>query len=294
MLPSTRPASPATPSSLSPLVRRLVLALALALGLAAGLPRSLPVVHAAVLIAQASPTATLPAVPAPPAAPVPPAPPAPQAGASDPAATADEDEPQGEAAPQRGRRAEVTIDRHGIVIDKGDHQVRIAGDEEYDSFDQFVEKAPWLAGLVFLCVVLFFLVPLLIVILVIWYKMRKARAQNEVMLKLAEKGVVSTPEAMSAIVAPVPPIPPPPGPTPLYEHARQLRRQAAWSDLRKGVVLVAIGLAFIFYSMINEGSASWPGLICLFLGVGYTVLWFFEDRNAPARRDAGPPPAGGA
>jgi hypothetical protein len=87
----------------------------------------------------------------------------------------------------------------------------------------------------------------------------------------------------------------PPSAQPLYEQARQLRRRVAWSDLRKGVVLIAVGLGFIFYWMLNDGEASWVGLVCLFLGIGYCLLWFFEDRNTgPAPDGAGTPPAGSA
>ena len=53
-------------------------------------------------------------------------------------------------------------------------------DREYDSFQQFVQDAPWLAGLVFLVVLLVFLIPLLIIVLLIWYKMRKnAHAERD-------------------------------------------------------------------------------------------------------------------
>ena len=51
--------------------------------------------------------------------------------------------------PKRDRR----VGNHGIVIDKGGKRIRIEGlgrDREYDSFEQFVQDAPWLAGLVFL------------------------------------------------------------------------------------------------------------------------------------------------
>ena len=54
-----------------------------------------------------------------------------------------------------------------------------------------MQDAPWLAGLVFLMVLLVFLVPLLIIVLLIWYKIRKNRMANETMLKLAERGVVA-------------------------------------------------------------------------------------------------------
>jgi hypothetical protein len=87
----------------------------------------------------------------------------------------------------------------------------------------------------------------------------------------------------------------PPSAVPLYEQARQIRRRAAWSDLRKGIVLIAIGMGFMFYSMLADGEPNWIGLICFFLGVGYIVLWFFEDRQAgSAAGGAGSPPAGSA
>ena len=72
----------------------------------------------------------------------------------------------------------ATGGHHGIVVDKGGKRVAsgVCGrDREYDSFEQFVQDAPWLAGLVFLVVLLVFLVPLLIIVLLIWYKMRKNR-----------------------------------------------------------------------------------------------------------------------
>jgi len=45
--------------------------------------------------------------------------------------------------------------------------------------------------------------------------------------------------------------------------------------------------------MFNAASASWVGLILLFLGIGYCVLWFFEDRAPRGTRDPGTPPAAG-
>ena len=64
------------------------------------------------------------------------------------------------------------------------------------------------------------------------------------------------------------------------------RRRAVWSDLRKGVVMITIGLAFSAYSLFNDQEANWIGLVLLFLGSGYLVLWWLEDRNL-AKRDAG-------
>jgi hypothetical protein len=204
---------------------------------------------------------------------------------------------------KRKRAREIRIDPQGVHIDSGSNKVRIeglGGDREFDSFDQFVDEEPWLAGLVFVCVAGVFLIPLLGIVLVIWYKMRKTRLQNETMLKLAERGV--PPEAIGALAAGATRTADPAGTTagpgtaptttPRYIAIKVGSEQRA-SDLRKGVILVAVGLAFIFYWMINEGSASWLGLVLLFLGVGYCILWALEDRRTQATAPGGPPPASG-
>jgi len=180
---------------------------------------------------------------------------------------------------------------HGMVIEKGRRKIRIEGlgfgrDREYDSFEQFMHDAPWLAGMFFVATMAVFLVPLLIVALLVWYKLRRNRLANETMLKLAERGVVPPATAMdavasgnaSAMAAAVAPTA-----DPAYNHALALRRRAVWSDLRKGVILVAIGVGLNFWSMLDDGTANGVGLILLFLGLGYCVLWFFEERNAEPR-----------
>jgi hypothetical protein len=216
-----------------------------------------------------------------------------------PAADAPASAPKGDADADSGGNAdtEVTIDHRGVGVVKKGKRVEVRGlgaDREYDSFKDFVNDAPTLAAYVLTLVLLFFLTPLLIVVLVIWYKMRKTRMQNEAILKLAEKGVVPPAEAMQTLAGEAP-AGLPPGAGPLYEQARLFRRRAAWSDLRKGIVLIAVGLGFIFYSMLGEGEPNWVGLVCFFLGIGYCVLWFFEDRQTgSAAGGAGTPPAGGA
>jgi hypothetical protein len=88
---------------------------------------------------------------------------------------------------------------------------------------------------------------------------------------------------------------PPPG-YPAYEHARYLRRRTVWSDLRKGIILTGVGLGLTFFSMLDDGTPNSIGLILLFVGLGYCLLWFFEDRTTePPRQDTRTtPPPGGA
>ena len=75
----------------------------------------------------------------------------------------------------------------------------IDGDAEFDSFNELVSQEPWLGALIFFCVAMVFLLPLLLVLALVWYKMRKNRMLNETMLKLAEKGVVPPADALDAI-----------------------------------------------------------------------------------------------
>jgi hypothetical protein len=200
----------------------------------------------------------------------------------------------------------ITIDRHGIRVEDADsgakkHKRVVVGlggtDREYDSFEQFVHEDRGLAAMVVGIVFIVFLTPVLITGLLIWYKLRKNRMLNDTMMKLAEKGVVPPAEALQALNS---------GRTgaavnamaaraPLVEQAKALRSQAAWSDLRKGVILGAIGLSFVAFSMFDDRTPNWFGLVLLFLGIGYAFLWYFEDRQlaAPASPPP-PPPAGGA
>ena len=174
-----------------------------------------------------------------------------------PSAVGEEDET---AKPSKGRRSAT---------------IRIDGEHDWDPFT-IMDTAPWIVGLVFLVVGSIFLTPVILLIGIIWYKLRKTRLQNEAMLALAEKGVVPPAQAADALttstsaatVAPQ-----------VYQQAVALRKRIVWSDLRKGVILSMIGLGFSFYAVTASGEPSWVGLILLFVGVGYVALWWLEGRH---------------
>jgi hypothetical protein len=195
---------------------------------------------------------------------------------------------------------DVTGDGRRVIIQKGDKRVRVGvfgHDREYDSFEQFVKDAPFLAGLVFMTVLMVFLVPLLIIVLLIWYKVRKNRMANETLLKLAERGIVPTAAAMDAVAtgtaaSVAEAAATPAAGVPAYEHARAIHRRAVWSDLRKGVILSGIGLGLTFFSLLDDGTPNSVGLIFLFVGLGYGLLWFLEERTRSPQRDAPSTPAG--
>jgi Domain of unknown function (DUF6249) len=176
---------------------------------------------------------------------------------SPPSAAGEEDDA---AKPSKGRRSAT---------------IRIDGEHDWDPFT-IMDTAPWIVGLVFLVVGSIFLTPVILLIGIIWYKLRKTRLQNEAMLALAEKGVVPPAQAADALatsasaatVAPQ-----------VYQQAVALRKRVVWSDLRKGVILSMIGLGFSFYAVTASGEPSWVGLILLFVGVGYVALWWLEGRH---------------
>jgi hypothetical protein len=162
------------------------------------------------------------------------------------------------------------------------------GDDDFGPLNEALRTAPWVIALAFLVVGSIFLTPVFLLIGIIWYKLRKTRLQNEAVLELAEKGAMAPAQAADAVMSGVTPegaVASTAAPlaassaAPVYQQAVMSRRRAVWSDLRKGVILTAIGLSFVFYWMVESGSASWLGLVLMFLGVGYLLLWWFEDRH---------------
>ena len=240
---------------LPPSVRRLVLGSALAAAMVAALlPDALPVHAAPVVPVALAQSAAQPATDA-----------AREAGqAAKDAAKAGKDASDDDDRPGR----------HRITIG-------INGDRQYDSFDQFLDSDPALASMVLGIVFIVFLTPILIIGLIIWYKMRKNRMQQETMLRLAEKGLVPPADALQAVTAGRTDAVVGPG-APFAEQAQSLARRAAWSDLRKGVIAGTIGLALCVHGVLEDRTPGWLGLILLFVGIGYVVLWYFEDRQVAA------------
>jgi len=287
-------------------VRRLILGVAFAIGLAVAAAPHMTSVRAADLDGAAVAQADTPAAPnapsstaATPNGAAPAAAPAANEKPDKAAADAEDGADDPDTAGKPSSKSTITRDKHAIIIEKGDRKIRVEGlgrDREYDSFQQFVQDAPWLAGLVFLATLLVFLVPLLIVVLLIWYKLRKNRIANETMLKLAERGVVPPATAMDAVAsgtaASVAAAATPPPGNPAYDQARYLHRRTVWSDLRKGIILCAVGLGLSFWSMLDDGTPNSVGLVLLFVGLGYCLLWFFEDRTTASPRSPGTPPPG--
>ncbi len=174
--------------------------------------------------------------------------------------------------------------------------ISIDSDRDFESFKQAMDTAPWIVGLIFLVVGSIFLTPVILLIGIVWYKLRKTRLQNEALLKLAEAGVMPSAQAVDAVTSGVMPTThalETSGPavaqasggagvaagtaeiatSMAYQRAVATRRRAVWSDLRKGVLLCAVGLSFVMYSMIASSAPNWIGFVLLFVGIAYVILW---------------------
>ncbi|MBS0320533.1 MAG: hypothetical protein JSR18_08335, partial [Proteobacteria bacterium] len=137
------------------------------------------------------------------------------------------------------------------------------------------------------------LVPLVVIVLIFWYKMRKTRMLNETLLRFAERGMTPPPEAFAAMGYSVPaaavaatgtPVQPAattaaPAAAATATQMSTLRSLRLWSDLRRGIVMATLGFGIQAWSLLDGNGASLWGLVLLFLGTGYIVLWYFEDRR---------------
>jgi len=190
-----------------------------------------------------------------------------------------------------------------ITVKKGHKTVTVAGigpDRKYPSVGDFVHNEPALATMVVLVVAVIFLSPVLAIALILAYRMRRTRMQNETLLKLAEQGVVAPSDAMNAVTSGTMPAQLRAGggaqagaaTTSPVDQVRELRKRAAWSDLRKGVLMGAVGLGLVLFSAFDDRSPNGLGLVLLFVGAGFVVLWWFEDRQIKPRPDAGGIPPG--
>jgi hypothetical protein len=122
------------------------------------------------------------------------------------------------------------------------------------------EKVIPIVGIVFLTI---FGAPVLIVAVIMYFGFSKNRMMHRTIRLMVEKGQ-PVPEAL---------LNPPPA-------------QRQRSDMRRGVVLVMVGLGLmIFLAAVNdwEGGAWSIGLIPFLIGAGYLLVWKLEGRkdNAP-------------
>ncbi len=100
--------------------------------------------------------------------------------------------------------------------------------------------------------------PVALVGLLLWYKSRKTRLIHETALRLAEKGQPVPPELF-------------------------MGKEEPFSDLRRGVVLIGLGLGLSLF--MYQVNAPWSvGLIPFFMGAGYLIVWRLDANKSCAQR----------
>ena len=235
---------------------------ALALSLFAQTPTLTPDVSA-----QASATVA-PAVP-PPAAAAPTAPTAPAVVATATPRAEDDLESRIERKAKRG--VNITIGGHDRKSrrdreDNDDDRIQVHGSD----FDDGALMAIPIVGIIFSTL---FGAPVLIVGVIMFFSYIKARSLHKTVRMMVEKGQ-PVPEALFA--------------TP---HTPAKQR----SDMRRGVILVMIGLGImLFLAAVNEfeGGAWALGLIPFMIGAGYILVWQLDNNKSLSfnRSTDNPPP----
>jgi len=99
--------------------------------------------------------------------------------------------------------------------------------------------------------------PIALTAVILWHKSRNTRMIHETAAMLAEKGQPIPPQLFARIDEP-------------------------FSDLRRGVILISLGLGLALFMYQIERPWS-IGLIPLFMGIGYLIVWRLEtDKDSSA------------
>jgi hypothetical protein len=174
----------------------------------------------------------------------------------------DDDSIEAEVARKLKRKFGVTIDTsHGKTrVTRHDKNDSDGIDVDDDDFGAFL--AIPIIGIIFTTL---FGAPVMVVAAIMFFSYLKSRSLHRTVRAMVEKGQ----EVPAALFAPPPVL-------------------KARSDLRRGVVLLMVGLGLmIFFGAVNEweGGAWSLGVIPFVIGLGYLLVWKLEDRS----RDKVPP-----
>jgi hypothetical protein len=162
------------------------------------------------------------------------------------------------------RSIEKKIKRHfNFVIDKQDSNENASEDKHRGLNEDIPAMVVPIVGVVFLTI---FGAPVLIVAVILYFGFSKSRMTHRTIRMMVEKGQPVPAELLA-----------PPAPA-----------QRQRSDMRRGVVLVMVGLGLmLFLGAMNdwEGGAWSLGVIPFLIGAGYLLVWKLEGK-----KDVPPPP----
>ena len=158
--------------------------------------------------------------------------------------------PSDDLADRIQQRLDQKFKKHRVGVTIGDH-----GSENLDSGD-IPELVVPIVGITMLTV---FGAPVLIVGVIMFMNYLKARSLHRTVQTMVEKGQ----PVPTALLAP-----------PIVPRPR--------SDLRRGVILIAIGISVMTFFGVEEGwhDSAWAlGLIPGLIGVGYLIVWTLEGKK---------------
>ena len=155
------------------------------------------------------------------------------------------------------QRLDKKMKQKGVHFSIGDDDVDAAVKDSGISHDDIPAIAIPIVAVVFFSI---FGAPVLIVALLLYFGFSKNRMMHKTVRMMVEKGQ----EVPAALLAPPPPA---------------VRQR---SDMRRGVVLVMIGLGLvIFLGAVNDWEGgSWAiGIIPFLIGLGYLLVWKLEGKK---------------
>jgi hypothetical protein len=164
------------------------------------------------------------------------------------------------------RRVDSQLKRKGLHFGIGDDEDTIGPKIHHTGNDDVPEAVIPLVAIIFMTI---FGAPVLIVAVIMYFGFSRNRMMHKTVRMMVEKGQPVPPALLA------PPVP----------------AQRQRSDMRRGVVLVMVGLGLmLFFGAVNnwEGGVWALGVIPFLIGAGYLMVWKLEGGQKPKADN--PPP----
>jgi uncharacterized protein YjeT (DUF2065 family) len=101
-------------------------------------------------------------------------------------------------------------------------------------------------------------------------RIKRNRLLHDTVRLMTEKGTPIPPELIDAVA---------------NDSKQQAKTWSPTSQLRSGVINIAIGLGLIFLCREMDGGPTWlwaVGMIPFMIGVGFLLIWWIESRKKDA------------
>ena len=118
--------------------------------------------------------------------------------------------------------------------------------------------------------ILALLIPIVAIIMAGLVRIKRNRLLHETVRLMTEKGAPIPPELIDAVA---------------NDSRQQPKTWSPTSQLRSGVINVAIGLSLIFLFQEMDGVPNWlwaVGTIPFMIGMGFLLIWWIESRKKVA------------